>query len=444
MGRTMRLPRVRFTVRRMMVAVAVMGVLLWAWLYHVENASIDRSLTSIHLRAFAEGDAARRRMAIENLARAGPDDLTRVVPALAAGIVDSDWQVRLAGVRSLGALGQGWVWSGAAEEEIELAVRALIRAFDDARAEVRIDAMKSLGALYTDAKAPYRNPGRRAAGATFEATEHRAVALLLLRMKDSDSKIRTAAVHAFSRVGSASGAGPDPVVEILSSDPDPEVSTAAAFALPVGWSTLPELYPPLLHRLKQVHSLEERAAIGWAIGGLSAPPVECIPDLLEAMSLGTFALSRTVPAALAKLGPAARPALPALAKAAARELADPGASALESSQAVVSIDRDSPEAQALLVPIVSLLRGSRESFVRQQAGMVLAKYGPSAAPAVQSLRMALKSDVADVRERAAFLLGTIGPAARPALADLSALIRQHPDSRLQRLAAEATRRIDVD
>src|SRR5947209_5234619 len=101
MGRSMRLPRVRFTVRRLMVAVAVIGVLLWAWLYHVENASLDRSLTSLHLRAFAEGDAAQRRMAIENLAHSGRDDLARVVPALAAGMVDSDWQVRLAGVKSL-------------------------------------------------------------------------------------------------------------------------------------------------------------------------------------------------------------------------------------------------------------------------------------------------------------------------------------------------------
>src|SRR6516165_12802729 len=99
----MRWPRVRFTVRWLMAVVAVLGVLLWAWLYRRENASIDRSLTAIQLRAFAEADAAQRRMAIEDLAHSGLDDRVRVLGALAAGMVDGDWRVRLAAARSLGA-----------------------------------------------------------------------------------------------------------------------------------------------------------------------------------------------------------------------------------------------------------------------------------------------------------------------------------------------------
>ena len=115
------------------------------------------------LRAFAGSDATQRRMALENLAHSAPDD--RVLPALAAGLVDGDWQVRLAAARSLGAVGRGWVWSGAAGEEIDQAMRALISAFDDARAEVRIETMQSLEAIYTAARA-FWSPGRRAAGAT--------------------------------------------------------------------------------------------------------------------------------------------------------------------------------------------------------------------------------------------------------------------------------------
>ena len=436
----MKMPRVRFTVRRMMVAVAVMALLLSAWQYRLENASIDRSLMAIQLRAFAGGDAAQRRMALEDLAHSGPDD--RVLPALAAGLADGDWQVRLAAASSLGAVGRGWVWSGAADEKIDRAMRALISAFDDARAEVRIEAMRSLEAIYAPAR-PRWNPGLRAAGATFEATERRAVALLLRQMSDSDPAIRTAAVRAFSRVGPAAGAAPDPVVRIMLSDPEREVRTAAAGALPTGWPTLPELYVPLLHRLKQARSLEERSLIGWAFSGLSAPPIESIPDLLEALSLGNWVLNKTVPTALAKLGPAARPALPALAKVAAGELADPRTSALEAAQAIVTIDRDSPEAQALLEPIVALFRDSREGGVRQQAEAAIAKYGPSAAPAVQSLRMALGSDDADVRRRAAFLLGTIGPAAWPALEELTVMARQELDPHIRQVAAIAIRRIDV-
>ena len=148
----------RFTVRRMMVVVAVIGLLLSAWVYRVENASIDRSLTALQLRAFAGGDTAQRRMAIENLAHSGPD--ARVLPALVAGMVDGDWQVRLTAARSLGTVGRGWVWSGASGEKIDEAMRALIGAFDDARAEVRIEAMRSLEAIYTPAR-PFWRPRRQ-------------------------------------------------------------------------------------------------------------------------------------------------------------------------------------------------------------------------------------------------------------------------------------------
>jgi HEAT repeat protein len=264
-------------------------------------------------------------------------------------------------------------------------------------------------------------------------------------MSDSDPAIRSAAVDVFSRVGSASGTGPDALVRIMISDPVEEVRIAATSALPTGWPTLPELYPLLLNQLKRVQSIEERSAIAWAIGGLTTPPLESIPDLIEALALDHFALNKTVPTALSKLGPAARRALPALARAAARELADQSpTSALEAAQAIVTLDGDSPQAQALLRPVVAVLRSSPTGFMRQQAAVVLAKYGPSAAPAVPALRDALKSGADDVRGWAAYLLGTIGPAARPALEDLTAIARQDPDSSLRRAAAEAMRRIDVE
>ncbi len=439
----MRVPGIRFTVRRMMVAVAVVGVLCAAWLYRRENGNIDRSLTAIQLRASAEGSAVERRMAVENLAYSEPDDLARVLPALAAGMGDGEWGVRLAAARSLGVIGPSWVRNGAAGEETELAMRALIRAVDDVRADVRVEAIRSLGALYETMAAP-TSRGPRVATVTADTKDKRAIAPLLRRMNDTDPAVRTVALQTFAQGAPLSGASPDPVVAVMMNDPVPQVRAAAVGSLARGWPEPNRVYPLLLHRLKEAPSLEERSAIGWALGGLPPPPVELVPDLVDALSLDNFALRKTIPTALAKLGPAARPALPALAKAATRELVAPSFSALEAAQAIVSIDRDSVEAQALLEPVVALLRGSRENFVRQQAAVVLAKYGPSAAAAVQSLRGALRSDVVDVRARAAFLLGAIGPAARPALVDLTALANQDSDSRVRRAAADATRRIDVE
>jgi HEAT repeat protein len=138
-----------------------------------------------------------------------------------------------------------------------------------------------------------------------------------------------------------------------------------------------------------------------------------------------------------------RAALPALAKIAVRELADPHHISVEALQAIPLIDADSVEAQTFLMPLVTLLRTSPDPRVRQQTTMVLAFYGPSAAAAVPSLGEALKSQNPDVRQEAAYLLGSIGPAARSQLAVLIDLERRDPDEAMRAVAANAIKRINV-
>ena len=309
----MRLPRVRFTVRRLMVIVAVVGVLLWVWLYHRENASIDRSLTAIHLRASREATRRSDEWLSRNLP-AGPGPMTAPAScrALAAGMADGDWRVRLAAAQdALGVVGRGWVWNGASGEDIDLAIRALIRAVDDTRTDVRIEATRSLGSpLHRRENAesePWTPSGRgdvrgggTAGGRLTPATDDR------LRPRDP---YRLGLCFQPGRI--CRRQGPDPLVGIMISDPVRDVRTAASLALPTGWSTLRELYSPLLDHLKEVRSIEERSAIGWAIADLP-PTHESIPDLIEALSLDNRALKTTIPTVMAKLGKAARPALPAL------------------------------------------------------------------------------------------------------------------------------------
>jgi hypothetical protein len=117
---------------------------------------------------------------------------------------------------------------------------------------------------------------------------------------------------------------------------------------------------------------------------------------------------------------------------------------LDAVLAIVTIDSTSREAQALLHPVVALLRGSPSDFMRQQAAVVLEKYGRSAAPAFQAFRDALRSGTAEVPERAAYLLGMLGPASRPALEELDAMARRSVDPRMRRVAVEAMRRIEVE
>jgi hypothetical protein len=171
--------------------------------------------------------------------------------------------------------------------------------------------------------------------------------------------------------------------------------------------------------------------------------LESVSGLIDALSPDERDACRWIPAALAKLGRDARPALPALARAAARELADLRGTSPEAIQAIALIDAESVEAQQLLMPLVAVLRTSPDGYVRHQATMLLALYGPSATEAVHTLGEALKSDKPDVRQGAGYLLASIGPAARSQLAVLIDLERHDPDERMRVVATIAIRQIDV-
>jgi len=263
-------------------------------------------------------------------------------------------------------------------------------------------------------------------------------------MHDTDARVRAAAVQSFATVAPRTGAGPDRVLEAFEQDPDPEVRAAAVDALVSGWPDPNRLYPLFLDRLAAATSPEDRLSIGNALGCLPPPAVQMVPALIDALDPDDFVLRRSIPTALGKLGPMARAALPALAKAASRDFADPRGPSFDAAEAIAIIGPDSAEGQALLEPLIATLRQPKFDYQSLQAAWVLEKYGPWAAAAVPSLREALHSAVANVRQRAAFVLGRIGPAAQPARQDLSALLHGDPDSNVRGLAAAALTRIPVE
>ncbi len=104
--------------------------------------------------------------------------------------------------------------------------------------------------------------------------------------------------------------------------------------------------------------------------------------------------------------------------------------------AVVRIDPASPEAQTLVIPIARHLRDATDEAERAQLTWLLDRSGPSANPAIPTLRAALQSPVNGVRRDAARLLGSLGPPAEPASADLAILSRQDPDPTVRTSAPE--------
>jgi HEAT repeat protein len=439
--RIIRLFQIRLS--RLMVLVAIVAILFSAWLYHSDNRSDQRAWTSNQILGLRDPDAARRRQAAENLYSVERNDLARTVASLAGALGDPDWQVRRAAARSLAAVirtaigSSGATPNGDLTADINLAVRSLIPACRDARDEVRIEAQQALGSLFEKA----RPSGFAASVPLTKSVAVAALEAVSRGMEDASPKERTQAVWSFARVGPVAGAGDDPIKRIAENDPDPKVRIAAIGALSVGWPEDLMLYPLLLRRLKVVSDLEEHANIAWTFGSLACPPYEVLPALLDALSTDDWILRRTIPDALRKLGAAARPALPALARVAQIELADEN-DALAAIDAIVMIDPDSTEAQALVKPLAALLRDSPSLFARQQAAFRLMKFGPSAAAAVATLRDALKSRNPDVRERASLVLARIGAAARSAMPDVAALARDDPTPSVRQAAQQAADKID--
>src|SRR5262245_20102458 len=78
----------RVSVARLMALVALVAVLCSAWLYHRENANIERSWASIHLRALHHDEAVQRRRAAESLEVVEAEDVARVVSGLARAMGD--------------------------------------------------------------------------------------------------------------------------------------------------------------------------------------------------------------------------------------------------------------------------------------------------------------------------------------------------------------------
>ena len=101
------------------------------------------------------------------------------------------------------------------------------------------------------------------------------------------------------------------------------------------------------------------------------------------------------------------------------------------------------DADAKKVNVVSATESlkSEDKDVRMNACIELAKAGPRAASAVQSLITLLKDNDPDVRRLAAYALGEIGTASKPALPALKEMLSD-PDRQIVMQVVNSLRSID--
>jgi hypothetical protein len=181
---------------------------------------------------------------------------------------------------------------------------------------------------------------------------------------------------------------------------------------------LPALFPLCAFAAEQSESTERR------------PDVDELVSRLKDSSAWTRYLAAK---ALGELGPAAKKAVPALARAVADEHESVRA------QAAYALGEIGPEAKGAVLALRRALTDSKSS-VRLQAACALGEIGPEAKSAALQLANSLRDSDEEVRRWAAWALGKIGPAARPAVPALTRAL-ERGDEKMRTEAEWALRRI---
>jgi HEAT repeat protein len=403
--------RTRIHVRTLVLVVAGVALALGAWRFLEENNDAERSWTSLQLRSLAQRrDPERRRWAVEALAQARGQDLPVVAPALIAALRDADPTVRRASARSLAdAIRKGaFEGYGGVAAEVASATAALISALGDGDAGVRAEAARALGDLRVEAPPrgvtrPASRPGPAASVGPDPAV---AVPALLGALRDPEPSVRAAAALALRVTAPKDGDAPPALLAAFVADPSPEVRGAAAHALGRRWANEDVVFLALLDRFPAA-SPANQGAIAGALAQLGGTPAPALPGLIEALKSENPWARRGIAEALARLGPGAKAALPALARVAREELREGWR--FSAAEAVAAIDPDSAEAQALIAPLVELVRSDDGRGSGGAAALALGRFGPAARSAIPALRAAMQGRDSNLRTWAALALDRITP-----------------------------------
>ena len=350
------------------------------------------------------------------------------VPLLIQVIRDAKPSVRIRALHSLVELGrpaagplaemlqddelQYWAELGLTElgPLAEAAIPALINEIQDPHPDSRREAILALAAM-----GPTAEP---AVGALTKALD--------------DPHVRGAAAFALGRIGPAARPAAAKL-EALSTQDSPLLKTVSLWALariyPNDRKRQQEAVERLANALTNPQRLVREAA-ARALADLKPGPEIAMPAIRRALEHADGAQLTDALDALASLGAAAVP-----------ELID--ALQEEPAQARVAyiLGRIGPAA-APAVPALAKLVHSPNADVQREAIFALAKIGPKAAPAVKSLVQVFQDGQPEVRYGAAYALGEIGPAASAAKPALVAAL-QDSDSVAAVVSAWALAHIDA-
>ena len=440
------------------------------------------------VKTLADSDVGLRYEVIDTLGRIAAQP-KQAVPALTAVLDDPLPLLRHSAINALRKFGTGaqsavpkleallkdpepLVSVGAAraiaEIEIELGhtdhakvlIPVLVSGLKSERNDVATDAVQGLvfmGAAAVpaikqviDAKNPVASLNACDALAGIGAASADAVEPLIAAAKSSDAKLRWHAISALGDIGQPAKAAIPTIVAALS-DADTQVRFNAGHALKLfGEAAVPSLVEALKNEKAQPYVLPVIAGIGPDAKGAVTP----LAGLIQSKDAN---LQREAIIALASIGEAAKPTVPALIKAvddkkfASRPAAAFALGKIKSKEAVPSlknglnssddpvlqlasvwallqIDPTNREYEAIALPKLIGALTSERPGMRREAVETLGRMGPRAKSAVPELQKRLKDDDALVRRETLIAFAEIGPDSQPAVEAITKLLAESDPS----------------
>lgn len=330
------------------------------------------------------------------------------VPSLVEGLQHADPGVRQASTTALKRVGP----------PARLAVPALLGMVKGKDPALRLTAVEALGAIGPEARA--------------------AVAELTPLLKENDRPLRHAAATSLGSMGPAAESAVPALLDLL--------RQGAKFRS--DWAQSTKSFKAKPRPAMDLQELETAPVAARTLGRIGAAAVPALSGMLAEQDRE---IREHAAEALARVGPAAKGAIPALVTllqdtksddgvrgAAARALAAVGPDAADAVPALVATAQSAR--QAVVEPVfdalaeigkpavpalVDVLRGGH-SYLRQQAAQALGQIGPEALPAVPILTEALKDQDRALSLRAAEALGRIGAPAAAAAPALAAQLKSGP------------------
>lgn len=358
-----------------------------------------------------------RRQAAEGLRKFG-EEIPRAAYCLASLLEDGGEESRLLAARALKELGPS------AKDAVPSLIKALHREESDV---VLAEVIRALGAMAPQSKA--------------------AVPHLLPFLEDGQREVRISALWAVGRFGADGKAAVPFLIKALEDKGVVNPKTGQTFAqlaanslADIGPEATPAV-PALIKALKADHRQLRGDAIR-ALGWIGAKDPAVVPTLIAVLRDRNDTFFRSSAAvALARIGPEAKEAVPALLEALkAEDLKDENRIRGTRSAVMTALGHMGAAAKEAVPVLADIFKDQQADYgLRRQAAEALGKIGPAAKEAIPTLVGVLNDPQSEsYHPDARNALGNMGREAVPALLDL---YRHSPNRRVRTYAAEALARI---